>query len=205
MQQNILELDLHLEQLKNSNNFSAVRIITRGVRIHLLKENSNKIYCLLVPNDVLDSQRNKQLIDIGFNEKFPKINYDIEFLMCNRSEVIDKIVFVLNNILDIEKERSWRFEINPEMAVIKANEPEVPIKIRRQIHLKQNISFIRRFAKFIFSALGFSIMASIVVFLIFFQDGEIIKSLTIAILTIPTFYLSVRLQKLLKQLFNADW
>ena len=196
-------LNHYLEELKTASDFSAILINSKGVRFHMLKE-YNRLYCLLVPNLPVDDLKNAQLIKAGFHEKFPKINYEMEFGLENKTLIIEKTLLAMNQILQIEIGRIWRFEINPGMMVIRANEAELPTGIRREKKLLKNRSIPRRLFKFILSKTGFAILAAIMVFLLQFKLSDDLKiSIILGIITFPAFLLVIKIKEVLNTFFKT--
>lgn len=135
---NVIHKALLLEQigqLLNKPIFNSLEVYSKGNKLYLLKDRNSKIYVLLIPQKPLDSLSAKTLTDLGFKEIWSKINYckyiDYGDINTLRSFVTE-IEWIFINVLRIEPERKWRFDIHSGMGSLKDNETPLLTAQERQ-------------------------------------------------------------------------
>ena len=142
---NIKHREILLEQigqLLNKSVFNCLEITSKGNKLYLLKDRNYKIYAFLLPQRPLGDFTIKALSDLGFKEIWPKINFskfvdysDIHNLKGFAAEI--ELIFI--NILNVEPDRKWRFNIHSGMAVLKDNRtPLLTAKQRQEKNKKKH-------------------------------------------------------------------
>lgn len=173
MNTNQQTLFAYLNKLKQSSVFSDIIIETLGIRLHLLKDNNEKIYCLVVPDKPLNYSSVKKFEELGFQEKFKKINFIRFFSLHNLDEVVEIIEKVLSDILRVPENRQWRFDLTRGMALLKSNNPEMPNSLRRKMIKERNNKPLNIFKRKYGINLVISLIISIIIVL---NCKEYIKS-----------------------------
>ncbi len=102
--------------------YNCLKIISKGNVLYILKDKDRKLYILFIPNVPLDDKLSLQLKNLGYKEKFAKINFS-KFVDYEQSESINifcsEIDFIFKNIFQVESTRHWRFEIESGMRLLK--------------------------------------------------------------------------------------
>lgn len=124
--------------------YNSLKIISKGNTLYLLKEMGEVYWILIVPSKPLEEQTSIELINLGFQERHSRINYTKTLKINNdnvKEQIKDEIDYILHNLLKVEKERLWRFEIQSGMKILKDPRPlltksELRHRNKRKLNLK---------------------------------------------------------------------
>ncbi|RKE04758.1 hypothetical protein [Marinifilum flexuosum] len=121
MNRNRTQLKTKILELKNKPISNNLEINSKGNFINILK-GEGSFYLLLIPSKPLSVNKSQQIINLGFKEKFPKINYS-KFINYNDKielkKIEDDIVYIFNTIFQVPHTRQWRFSISSGMGLLK--------------------------------------------------------------------------------------
>lgn len=124
--QNKNNLDHWLRDLNKRPIYNSLQIISKGNSLYILKESIETYWLLIVPSEPLGENASTELINRGFQEKHPKINYTKTICLNNEDgieQVKEEIEYIFHNILKVETDRLWRFEIQSGMKILKDPRP----------------------------------------------------------------------------------
>ena len=187
---NILILKQQLEIIREKGKSHCVSITTLGNLIYVLNDGFS-FYVLLVPNKKLSQILSDKILRIGgWIEKFALTNYEKTYNFNSVDLIITEVNNIFTEVLRVPQNRNWRFETNPGMMVVKANEISLDAETRRERNKSQANSILDRFLKalsFPFSNnIRFSIIASIIlatiILILKHSKNESVDTLTLSII-----------------------
>ncbi len=146
---NIEKLKKHLVTINDKGKSYCINITTLGHLIYILNDGIGR-YVLLVPNKKLTIEDSNKILNLnGWSEKFTLTNFHKNYDTWSSNILLDEIEIILNDILNVPTERNWRFAVNAEMMVVKANEISLDTTSRREINKARANSTSRRVLNFL--------------------------------------------------------
>lgn len=120
-----------------------------GNLIYILND-GNAFYTLLVPNEKLSGNVSDQILKLnGWVEKFTQTNYHKSCDLYSVDTITKEVNYILTEILKTPATRKWRFETNPGMMVVKAEEISLNAATRREINQKNANSPLKMLTKYL--------------------------------------------------------
>ena len=190
-----------IESLIKKSTYSSLEVYTKGNKLYLLKDINSKIYVLFIPNHPLDSLKKRKIIELGFKEIWENINYEKSISYINKDVILNlcnEIEFILNNILNIDYNRTWRYEFATGMAVLKDNSTPLSTQSVLMVKNKKKLKIKRIF----FNNYMYALLLGLFILMSLFNKGLIEKISLFSILI--TFFISFILVYAISFIGNYD-
>ncbi|MEM6721072.1 MAG: hypothetical protein AAF611_17215 [Bacteroidota bacterium] len=144
---NLIKLRSGLDEIQSKGESYNLTITSMGNLIYILNTGVD-FYALLVPNKTLDQNTaNKILTSIQWEEKFHLTNYHKSYDYNKSETLLKEVEKLLIAILKVPNSRQWRFDIQPEMMIVKSDEESIPTSVRRELNKRKFNSPIRKFLR----------------------------------------------------------
>ncbi len=179
--------DILFEKIKDLHTkpvYTCLEVYSKGNKIYLLKDLSYRLYILIIPQTPLNENQSNTLVNFGYNEIWKRINYEKSAEFSNPkslNQLVDNIHSIFVDLLNVEHERKWRYDLNTGMAALKNN--NTPLLTASEITKKNKKD--KKPAKILFNDITFSIVLSTLIFIILLSKN-LIDSLTVSITLIVT-------------------
>ena len=160
-----------LHKLEKRSLFTCLIVQPKGTRLYILKDLNDSLFVVLIPSRPLPKEESQQVIDLGFKEVWPNINFKFSLNRPSRNELflfVEQIEKLFSEILKIEADRSWRIRSDSNFASIK--DLREPLLTRQQLR-ERNLRRARRkrivyelsFSLIVFLSIMFLLIAFLVV------------------------------------------
>lgn len=148
-----------LHSLEKRSLYTCLIVQPKGNKLYILKDRNDSLFVVLIPSRPLLKEESQQVIDLGFKEIWPNINFKLSLNRFSRNELflfVEQIEKLFSEILKVETEWPWRIRSDSNLAVVK--DLSEPLLTRQQL-CERNLRKARRRRTF------YAISASLIVFL----------------------------------------
>ncbi len=111
-----------LHSLERRSLHTCLSIQPKGNKLYILKDRNDSLFVVLIPSRPLLKEENQQVIDLGFKEVWPNINFKLSLNRPSRNELflfVEQIEKLFSEVLKVETDWPWRIRSDSNFAVVK--------------------------------------------------------------------------------------
>ena len=111
-----------LHKLEKRSLFTCLIVQPKGNKLYILKDRNDSLFVVLIPSRPLSKEESQQVIDLGFKEVWPNINFKLSLNRPSSNELflfVEHIENLFSEILKVEADRPWRIRSDSNLASIK--------------------------------------------------------------------------------------
>ncbi len=186
-----------INHLLEKSVYTCLEVYSKGNKIYFLNDKNSRIYILLVPSKPLDKIKSQTLLNFGFKEIWPFVNYEKSVSSIDENELnnlssdIEKII---KDIFKIDPSRTLRFEYNSGIAALKNNSTPLLTSDERRNRNKQSKGNLKLNYDLFYAC----IVSVFIIILMKIYRYEM--SFIILLIVYPTSLLLVRMAKIISKL-----